>query len=247
MKRRTTSVATATVLAGLLAGCANGGPDINGLVSKANNAVEGAISSVTGGAGGSGGAAAAGPVYTPISGGHSLSGLFAGQNQQKANYGQIAYPRVALAYLSYGADQPCWKVQATIWRSPKQSHDEVFQVCDAPIVVRDAVGQTGTLNPQGIIDKIDQTRAPMNVSNTGDQRTRGPLPPLRPMSVQLANTGPMFQANPLQVRLDAINARIAYIAGYVPLGDTSAMSVVSSAFYDYRMWIYRFDPAGNQG
>ncbi|RQT03165.1 hypothetical protein DF051_38440 [Burkholderia contaminans] len=243
MKRRTTSVATATVLAALLAGCANGMPDVNGLVSKANSAVEGAISSVTGGSGGN----AAGPVYTPISGGNTLSGLFAGQNQQKANYGQIAYPRVALEYLSFGADQPCWKVRATIWRGPKQSHDEVFQVCDAPIVVRDAVGQSGQLNPQGIIDKIDGTRAPMNVSNTGDQRTRGPLPPLRPMSVQLANTGPMFQANPLQVRLDAINARIAYVSGYVPLGDTSAMSVVSSAFYDYRMWIYRFDPAGNRG
>ncbi|WP_244131505.1 hypothetical protein [Burkholderia pseudomultivorans] len=247
MKRRATSVAVATVLAGLLAGCANGGPDINGFVSKANNAVEGAISSVTGGSGGSGSTATAGPVYTPISGGNTLSGLFAGQNQQKANYGQIAYPRVALEYLSFGADQPCWKVRATIWRGPKQSHDEVFQICDAPIVARDAVGQTGTLNPQGIIDKIDGTRAPMNVSNTGEQRTRGPLPPLRPMSVQLANTGPMFQANPLQVRLDAINARIAYIAGYVPLGDTSAMSVVSSAFYDYRMWIWKFDPAGNQG
>lgn len=243
MKRRTTSVATATVLAALLAGCANGMPDVNGLVSKANSAVEGAISSVTGGSGGN----AAGPVYTPISGGNTLSGLFAGQNQHKANYGQIAYPRVALEYLSFGADQPCWKVRATIWRGPKQSHDEVFQVCDAPIVVRDAVGQSGQLNPLGIIDKIDGTRAPMNVSNTGDQRTRGPLPPLRPMSVQLANTGPMFQANPLQVRLDAINARIAYVSGYVPLGDTSAMSVVSSAFYDYRMWIYRFDPAGNRG
>lgn len=194
MKRRTTSVATATVLAALLAGCANGMPDVNGLVSKANSAVEGAISSVTGGSGGN----AAGPVYTPISGGNTLSGLFAGQNQHKANYGQIAYPRVALEYLSFGADQPCWKVRATIWRGPKQSHDEVFQVCDAPIVVRDAVGQSGQLNPQGIIDKIDGTRAPMNVSNTGDQRTRGPLPPLRPMSVQLANTGPMFQANPLQ-------------------------------------------------
>ncbi|MDR5643230.1 MULTISPECIES: hypothetical protein [Burkholderia] len=234
---------------GLLAGCANGGPDINGFVSKANNAVEGAISSVTGGSGGSGGAATAGPVYTPISGGNTLSGLFAGQNQQKANYGQIAYPRVALEYLAFGANEPCWKVRATIWRSAKQSHDEVFQVCDAPVVMRDATGQAGTISDQAlgtIAYKLDQTRAPMNVSNTGEQRTRGPLPPARPMNVALMSASPVG-ANPLQVRLDAINARIAYVTGYVPFGDTSIMSGLSTAFYDYRLWIYKFDPAGNRG
>lgn len=247
MKRRTTSVATATVLAALLAGCANGGSDLNGFVQKANNAVESAIGSVTGGSGG--GASTAGPVYTPISGGHSLSGLFAGQNQQKANYGQIAYPRVALAYLSYGADQPCWKVQATIWKNPKQSHDEVFQICDAPVVMNDATGQAGTISDQAlgtIAYKLDQTRAPMNVSSTGEQRTRGPLPPARPMNVALMSASPVG-ANPLQVRLDAINARIAYVSGYVPFGDTSIMSGLSAAFYDYRVWIYKFDPAGNRG
>ncbi|MBR8042148.1 hypothetical protein ACRS8P_27595 [Burkholderia cenocepacia] len=249
MKHHVLPVAAATVLCGLLAACANGGPDVNGFVQKANSAVENAISSVTGGGGGSGGDVtnAAGPVYTPIAGGNSLQGLFGGQNQQLANYGKIAYPRVALEYLSYGASQPCWKVRATIWANPKRSHDETFQVCDVPIAVRDAVGQVGQLNPQAIVDKIDQTRAPINVPNTGDERTRGPLPPLRAMSVPLTNTGPMFQANPLQVRLDAINARIAYVAKYVPLGDTGAMSVVSSAFYDYRVWIWRFDPAGNRG
>ena len=249
MKHNVLPVATATVLCGLLAACANGGPDVNGLVQKANSTVENAIHSVTGSSGTGGGEVnnAAGPLYTPISGGSSLQGLFAGQNQQLANYGKIAYPRVALEYLSYGASQSCWKVRATIWTNAKHSHDETFQVCDVPIAVRDAVGQMGQLNPQGIIDKIDETRAPLNVPNTGDQRTRGPLPPLRAMGVPLANTGPMFQANPLQVRLDAINARIAYVAKYVPLGDTSAMSVVSSAFYDYRVWIWRFDPAGNLG
>ncbi|MEF9443293.1 hypothetical protein OWS73_33295 [Burkholderia sp. 1B3(2022)] len=249
MKHHVLPVAAVTVLCGLLAACANGGPDVNGFVQKANSAVENAISSVTGGGGGSGGEVtnAAGPVYTPIAGGNSLQGLFGGQNQQLANYGKIAYPRVALEYLSYGAHQPCWKVRATIWANPKRSHDETFQVCDVPIAVRDAVGQVGQLNPQAIVDKIDQTRAPINVPNTGDERTRGPLPPLRAMSVPLTNTGPMFQANPLQVRLDAINARIAYVAKYVPLGDTGAMSVVSSAFYDYRVWIWRFDPSGNRG
>lgn len=244
MKKHFIPAAIAAALSTFLGGCANGGPDVNSFVQKANNAVEGAISGVTGGSGGSG-LNAGGPVYTPISGGQALSGLFAGQNQQKANYGQIAYPRVALQYLSYGANHPCWKVQATIWSSPKHSHDEVFQVCDAPIVVKDAVGQSGALNPQAIIDKIDQTRAPINVANTGEQRTRGPLPPLRPMSVQLASSG--FGVNPLAARLDAINARIAHVAGYVPLGDAGLMSVMSSAFYDYRVWIWKFDPAGNLG
>ncbi|MCA8148189.1 hypothetical protein [Burkholderia vietnamiensis] len=249
MKHHVLPVATATVLCGLLAACANGGPDVSGFVQKANNTVENAIHSVTGGSGDGGGDVtnAAGPVYTPLSGGSSLQGLFGGQNQQLANYGKLQYPRVALEYLSFGASQPCWKVRATIWTNAKHSHDEVFQVCDVPIAVRDAVGQVGQLNPQAIVDKIDQTRTPINVANTGDQRTRGPVPPLRSMSVPLTNTGPMFQANPLQVRLDAINARIAYVAKYVPLGDTSAMSVVSSAFYDYRVWIWRFDPAGNLG
>ncbi|HDR9217481.1 TPA: hypothetical protein QDB35_000150 [Burkholderia vietnamiensis] len=250
MKHNVLPVATATVLCGFLAACANGGPDVNGFVQKANGAFENAVSSVTGSKAGTNGSDgltnAAGPVYTSISGGSSLQGLFAGQNQQLANYGKIAYPRVALEYLSYGASQPCWKVRATIWTNAKRSHDETFQVCDVPIAVRDTVGQVGQLNPQAIVDKIDQTRAPINVPNTGDERTRGPLPPLRAMSVPLTNTGPMFQANPLQVRLDAINARIAYVARYVPLGDTGAMSVVSSAFYDYRVWIWRFDPAGNR-
>lgn len=230
-----------------LSACADVSNGLNAAVDKANGAFNQALGNLTGGSAVSANASAAsGPVYTPISGGNSLSGLFAGQNQQKANYGQIPYPRVALDYLTYGANLPCWKIRATIWSSPKHSHDETFQICDAPIVVKDAVGQAGTLNTQAIIDKLDQTRAPLNVANTGEQRTRGPLPPLRPMSVPLASTGPMFQANPLQVRLDAINARIAYIAGYVPLGDSSLVSVVSSAFYDYRIWIWKFEEGGMQ-
>lgn len=229
-----------------LSACADVSNGLNAAVDKANGAFNQALGNLTGGSAGGGSASAAGPVYTPISGGSSLSGLFAGQNQQRANYGQIPYPRVALDYLTYGANLPCWKIRATIWSSPKHSHDETFQICDAPIVVKDAVGQAGMLNTQGIVDKIDGTRAPLNVANTGEQRTRGPLPPLRPLSVQLVSTGPMFQGNPLQTRLDAINARIAYISGYVPLGDSSAMSVVSSAFYDYRIWIWKFEQGGMQ-
>lgn len=229
-----------------LAACADVSSGLNAAVDKANGAFNQALGNLPGGSAGSANASASGPVYTPISGGNSLLGLFAEQNQQKANYGQIPYPRVALDYLTYGANLPCWKVRATIWSSSKHSHDETFQICDAPIVVKDAVGQSGTLNPQAIVDKLDQTRAPLNVANTGEQRTRGPLPPLRPMTVPLASTGPMFLADPLQVRLDAINARIAYIAGYVPLGDSSLMSVVSSAFYDYRVWIWKFEQGGMQ-
>lgn len=253
MKHHILPVAAATVLCGLLAACANGGPDVNGFVQKANSAVENAISSVTGSKAGTNGSDgltnAAGPVYTSVSGGNSLQGLFAGQNQQQANYGKIAYPRVALEYLSYGANQPCWKVRATIWANAKRSHDEVFQICTAPVVMRDATGQAGTISDQAlgtIAYKLDQTRAPMNVANTGEQRTRGPLPPARPMNVALMSTT-QVGANPLQVRLDEINARIAYVSGYVPFGDTSIMSGLSTAFYDYRMWINAFDPAGNRG
>jgi len=54
MKHHVLPVAAVTVLCGLLAACANGGPDVNGFVQKANSAVENAISSVTGGGGGSG-------------------------------------------------------------------------------------------------------------------------------------------------------------------------------------------------
>jgi len=236
----------ASVLLSLLSACADVSSGLNAVVDKANGAYNEALGSLSGGSTGSANASASGPVYTPISGGSSLSGLFTGQNQQRANYGQIPYPRVALDYLTYGANLPCWKIRATIWSNAKHSHDETFQICDAPIVVKDAVGQSGTLNTQAIIDKIDGTRAPLNVANTGEQRTRGPLPPLRPLSVQLVSTGPMFQGNPLQTRLDAINARIAYISGYVPLGDSSAMSVVSSAFYDYRIWIWKFEQGGMQ-
>ncbi|MGK8200563.1 hypothetical protein [Burkholderia cepacia] len=253
MKHHIFPVAAATVLCGLLAACANDGPDVNGFVQKANSAVENAISSVTGSKAGTNGSDgltnAAGPVYTSISGGNSLQGLFAGQNQQQANYGKIAYPRVALEYLSYGANQPCWKVRATIWANAKRSHDEVFQICTAPVVMRDATGQAGTISDQAlgtIAYKLDQTRAPMNVANTGEQRTRGPLPPVRPMTVALMSTT-QVGANPLQVRLDEINARIAYVSGYVPFGDTSILSGLSTAFYDYRMWINAFDPAGNRG
>jgi len=229
-----------------LAACADVSNGLNAAVDKANGALNQALGSLSGGSTSGGSASAAGPVYTPISGGNSLSGLFAGQNQQKANCGQIAYPRVALAYLTYGANLPCWKVRSTIWSSPKHSHDETFQICDVPIVVKDAVGQASTLNTQGIVDKIDGTRALLNVANTGEQRTRGPLPPLRPLSVQLVSTGPMFQGNPLQTRLDAINSGTAYVSGYVPLGDSSAISVVSSAFYDYRIWIWKFEQGGMQ-
>lgn len=232
MKRCATSVAVATVLAGLLAGCANGGPDINGFVQKANNAVESAIGSVTGQQG------LGGPYYQPISGGQTIQGIFKGEDTYKALYAGYAWPRVALEVTSYGASQTCWEFNAIVWKSATSKHTEHFRLCDVPVATTNDVGQTGYLDDMSLINlaqMMDSAQVMPNVRNTGSQRTSGPLPPISPFGVNISTTNALTgQSDPLSMRYDHMEARLAYLTGY-------------TGRQDYRFWLWRFDPAGNRG
>jgi hypothetical protein len=87
-----------------------------------------------------------GDIYkslTPTSAGEFVD-LFNG-----ARHGQL-WPRAAMAFQTYGANLSCWTIRATIWRSALSHHDETFQICHAPMMTTDAVGNqteiTGAFN-----------------------------------------------------------------------------------------------------
>ncbi|MFM0594015.1 hypothetical protein [Paraburkholderia dilworthii] len=232
MKQRAASVAVATVFCGLLAACAGGMPDVNGFVQKANNAVESAIGNATGAQG------LGGPYYQAISGGQTIKGIFAGEDQYKALYAGYAWPRVALEVTSFGARETCWEFNAVIWKNAATKHVEHFRLCDVPIVTTNDAGQTGQVDGMSLSSlstMMMSAQVMPNVKNTSNQRTAGPLPPVSPFVVNIATVDPLSgQRDPLAMKYDDMLARLAYLTGY-------------TGRQDYRFWLWRFDPAGNRG
>jgi hypothetical protein len=231
-QRHVLPAAAAAIFCGILAGCAGGMPDMNGLVQKANNAVEGAIGSVTGQQG------LGGPYYQAISGGQTIQGIFKGEDTYEALYAGYAWPRVALEVTSYGAHQTCWDFNAVIWKNATSKHVEHFRLCDVPVATTNDVGETRYVDASSLTNlsqMMVSAQVMPNVRNTSNQRTAGPLPPISPFVVNISSTDPLTgQRDPLAMKYDNMLARLAYLTGY-------------TGRQDYRFWLWRFDPAGNRG
>ncbi|MBH1384339.1 hypothetical protein I5T81_06110 [Stenotrophomonas maltophilia] len=191
------------------------------------------------------GAAAAGPLYTPVSGGGRINGLFKNENHQSAQQGRLDWPRVALTYKEWGANLPCWTVEARIWTSSTASTTETFRACaDAPLTIRDDLGEEAELNSnaraKATTDLMVGLRVRAGKPNTGDDRTAGPTPPREPFNVRTTGDGVAWQAR--KVALSA-----AWVSGFLRADDLyPGPSGILTPFRDTRMWIAGFDPAGNR-
>jgi len=191
------------------------------------------------------GAAAAGPLYTPVSGAGRINGLFKNENHQSAQQGRLDWPRVALTFREWGASLPCWTVEARIWTSATASTTETFQACaDAPLTIRDDLGEEAELNSnaraKATTDLMVGLRVRAGKPNTGDDRTTGPTPPREPFNVRTTRDGVAWQAQ--RVALSA-----AWVSGFLRADDLyPGPSGMLTPFRDTRMWIAGFEPAGNR-
>ncbi|MCF5088918.1 hypothetical protein GIW57_01765 [Stenotrophomonas sp. PA-6-5C] len=189
--------------------------------------------------------AAAGPLYTPISGAGRINGLFKNENHQAAQQGRLDWPRVALTFREWGASLPCWTVEARIWTSATASTTETFRACaDAPLTIRDDLGEEAELNSnaraKATTDLMVGLRVRAGKPNTGDDRTTGPTPPREPFNVRTTRDGVAWQAR--KVALSA-----AWVSGFLRADDLyPGPSGMLTPFRDTRMWIAGFDPTGNR-
>nr|WP_298130188.1 hypothetical protein [uncultured Pseudoxanthomonas sp.] len=187
----------------------------------------------------------AGPLYTPISGAGRINGLYKNEDHQAAQMGRLEWPRVALTFKEWGANLPCWTVEAAIWTSPKASSVETFQACaDAPLTIRDDLGEEAELNDnaraKATTDLMVGLRVRPGKPNTGDQRTTGPNPPRELFNVQTSRDGVAEQARKVALS-------VAWVSGYLRAEDLyPGPSGILTPFRDTRVWIAGFDPAGNR-
>lgn len=189
-----------------------------------------------------------GAVYRPT-GRSEFKGLFDGYSVAK-NVPRGRYPRAALTFETYGGSVACWKVRATIWQSSKTHHDEHFELCDAPIVTHDDLGQTTimpdpSLSLRGVITGKHLLGLP-GLTIT-DERTTGPNPPRSPFAVSFGASTP--NRSNLTAQYEAILSRAMVVSGYVSKSDAggSDMRDASRAgSAGQLLWVAGFAPGGNQ-
>ncbi len=194
--------------------------------------------------GGSKSATAPGAIYSPVSGGGKIRGLFKADNHQLAQQGKLDWPRVALTYTEWGSSLPCWTVEARIWTSSTSSTNETFRTCaNAAMTETDDLGDTAELNTSALWkgrDTLMGVRVPAGKPNTGASRSTGPTPPAQPFVVNVSRPGVSDKA--VDVAL-----RVAWVAGFIQTADLHpGASGMLTPFKDGRMWISGFQPEGNR-
>jgi len=198
------------------------------------------------------GATTTGPVFRPISParGGEFQGIFDGYSIAK-NSPRGHYPRVALTAEVYGGSQPCWTFRATIWQSAAAHHDERFELCNAPLMTKDDLGQpVEAANPTGPLMSVitgHQTMPSTHVQ-VSTQRTTGPDPAAMPFAVQIAATTPAGKA--MLAQYDQLLARAMFVSGYAPpdqMISGTAYRTAGTVGSDGRlMWFAGFEPGGNR-
>lgn len=183
------------------------------------------------------GVASDGPYYRPISPaqGGTFPGIFSHYRP-----GLDSFPRVALTFTRFGASEPCWTVQATIWRSAKTSTIETFDICNAPIVALDDLGNPTTVNPGEALGLANAILPAQNLEGSSHApssptRTTGPNPPLQLFSIQA--TGPTADAFMTQYRV--LLVRLAWLSGYLNPAAPTLNSTIGKS-----MWT-TFEASGN--
>lgn len=188
------------------------------------------------------------PLFTPIDPktDGQFEGLFDGKAQTNSIIHKVAWPRVSLVYLKYGADLKCWTIRATIWKSEASHHNEEFQVCDVPVAVKDDLGRVVYVKEDALVQEsllVDTMRAPgsiFKIKNSGERRTAGPLPPERMFDIVTSTN--------LSRRINDINVRLAYISGLLNIHNEKTIydGMSDPISNDFRMWYWKFEQADAQ-
>lgn len=132
-----------------------------------------------------------------------------------------AWPRVAVRFTQAGADQACWRAEATVWRSAKDRTVETFNICNAPLAFTDQMGQTHYMTApedapgggQGLVAiNTAQNIQGMTQADTapGDVRNAGPLPPH-----MLFYLGQGSESGPLARQYHEILVRLMWLTGWM--------------------------------
>jgi len=189
-----------------------------------------------------------GRVYRPISPatGGAFEGIFNGYSIAK-NVPLGRFPRVALTFETFGASAACWRTRATIWTSATKHHEETFDLCNAPLVSHDDLGQTTVMNdPALALRSVIQGRRTFAPGVTiTNERTTGPNPPAAPFDLQISGSTP--NARLLRQQFTAILARAMVISGYVTSTDAADMrSATLAGSAGQMLWVAGFTPGGNR-
>lgn len=171
----------------------------------------------------------------PASGGE-FQGLFDHWKQGDA------WPRASVFFTEYGSQLPCWNVRATIWHSASSHHEETFQVCNAPIVTTDDLGNKAQVGGPALSGLMGQqlvlARNVPGISHaeTSSSRNAGPNPPASPFGVNIAG----LEGTRIRPMYNAVIIRMAWVTGYMT-HDAAAINGLSGK----SLWVAGFDPAGN--
>ena len=212
-----------------------------GFLHRAGSAVSQTASNVLGNRQGSGNAAGGGATTTgatfrpinPASGGQFV-GLF---DQWHSG---AAWPRASVYFTAWGPNLPCWIARATIWRSPISHHAETFQVCNAPLFIRDDMGGSmqlsATRSTSSVTVQMDTAQNIQGITHadTANSRDAGPNPPHMLFALNFGAEGPALQPQYHEILL-----RLMYAAGYED-ATTKGISNVGGKI----LWVQGFDPAG---
>ncbi len=177
-------------------------------------------------------------LYAPLTGDQTFRTLFRHEDHDQAIQGRLKWPRAALTFVEYGRSLPCWTVKATIWTSSTTSHEETFKTCvDAKLTKTNDLDETSTFGRSiGFVGLLNAQPRFGAVTTTGDSRTRGPNPPRLLFQVDVDKA--------MRDKLRDVIINAAWISGFYGQGNDLSHG---SIFYDYRMWIAGFEPAGNRG
>lgn len=186
----------------------------------------------------------------------SFKGLFAKDESRDAYAGKLKWPRVAITFLKYGKTLPCWTISATIWKSQSSSSKEKFEICDVPVIVKDAMGKEAQISEVFAGDYATGMRAlqiyqSLLPDTTGENRTDGPRPPTFPWKVQiLGDNEAKYDARGKRMasfrdRMNAIMFRLAWVSGMARESDSGPLGSRTRLKDDWRMWFVKFDGSGN--
>lgn len=179
-----------------------------GFLKRTAGAVMGQPSNATG-ASVNGRTVTDGAVYRPISpaSGGTFPDIFRGWTFVN-NKGK--FPRVSLYFETFGASEACWRTRATIWTSETDHREEVFDLCNAPVLTHDDLGATTVMTDPTTtyLGKLSVETFSPGITVTAD-RTIGPNPPRIPFLMDFGSA-PV----PLRGQYQDIVVRAMIVSGY---------------------------------
>jgi hypothetical protein len=196
-------------------------------------------------------------VYKPIDPptGGKFKGLFFPGDYQYAYDGRLKWPRVALTFVTAGKNLRCWTIDARIWTNETTSKKERFEICDAPVMLKDDFGRASQIDPRferNVANGLKGIEITKHVlPNTTDSlRTEGPLPPYRPWF--LVDTESSSRENALkhtfQEQFNKIMFRLAWVSGMSRREDAGiGVGMKARMKNDWRMWWVKFDKIDEGG